>query len=72
MKVASFLAEADLEHEQGDVGMEAAGVPSREGGREGGDRQVPGGHQGRGDVTVHEVKPRGVDRGKEGVRGAPV
>ena len=30
-----------------------------------------GGHQGRGDVAVHEVELRGVDRRQEGERGAP-
>ena len=30
-----------------------------------------GGHQGRGDVAVHEVELRGADRVQEGERGAP-
>ena len=33
--------------------------------------QMFGGHQGRGDVAVHEVELRGADRVQEGERGAP-
>ena len=31
--------------------------------------QMPVGHQGRGDVAVHEVELRGADRRQEGERG---